>query len=297
MRIVLNLLVLPFVAFPGAIGAAPWEPKDATARKYLDEGRVAFKAGDYRRAGALFGQSYDAEANLNARWNAAQSFAAAGDWKRATRLYDELLADRELPAERRGDVEKRQRLAALFLSADFAAEAKKWDDARAILLKLVNDRSLGDNDHKVAVARLDELTKAQAAAEVAAKLPDPGPSDGTSVRPPPPPRRPSRFDDRIALGLIGAGVVGLGVGGGFLWNASQLEDDAANATIDREAQDLYDRADSWRTIGQIALGVGGAVLIGGVVKFWLVPEASSASVANVQPLDGGAMLVFGGALE
>ncbi len=101
----------------------------------------------------------------------------------------------------------------------------------------------------------------------------------------------------MALGLIGGGVVGIAVGGGFLWNASQLDSDGNAEPNDDRARDLHDRADGRRTIGTVAIGVGAAVLVGGIVKFALVPEAKRPTVAGLHPVAGGAMVVFSGVLE
>lgn len=290
------------VGFSGVATAAPWEPKSSAARAKLDEGRAAFQAKDYAGAGELFAASDAAEANLNARWNAAQSFAAAGNWKRASGLYDSLIADRELPKDRRAAVDARRALAARFMAAEYAQDAKKWDEARGLLLQLVNDRALGDADRTTAVARLDALTRAQADAERAASQPPPpGPeaTGGESSPPPPQPRmvQPSRASDRISLVLIGAGVVGVGIGGGLLVSANGLDDDANAEPNDQRARDLHDRADTRRVFGAVALGVGGAVLTAGIVKFILPPAARPvASVASFRPLDGGGVLVLSGAL-
>lgn len=292
--------ILAALLSSGVVTAAPWEPTKTEARTRLEDGREAFKAGDYRKAGVLFVFSDEAEANLNARWNAAQSFAAAGDWKRASGLYDSLLADRDLPANRRSEVERRQRVAAQFVAADFAREARKWQDARTLLLKLVGDPSLGDRDRASASARLDELAKAEAAATVA-----PGPS-APEAKPEPPallvpppvasPPPPSRWDDHLALALIGVGAVGIAAGTGLVFNARSIEADASREPNDTLARALFDRASDRRTWGGVTLGVAAAVSVAGVVKFILVPKAHASTTAALQPVTGGAILVFGGAL-
>lgn len=277
--------------------AAPWEPSSAAARAKLEEGRTAFQVKDYQRAGELFLASDDEAPNLNARWNAAQSFAAAGNWKRASALYDSLVADQDLPKERRTAVEARRVLAARFMAAAYAQDAAKWDEARSLLLQLVNDRALGDTDHATAATRLESLARAQADAART----EPPPLELTPPPEPallPPPRmRPSRVSDRFSLVLIGVGVVGAGVGGGLLLSANRLDEDANTEPNDRRARELHDSADSRRTIGAVALGIGGAVLAAGVVKF-IVPQTARpmASITSFRPLDGGGVLVLSGAL-
>lgn len=300
-------LPLLLLASASVASAAPWEPKTPKARTYLDEGRKAFAAGDFRRAGALFGQSYDTEANLNAQWNAAQSFAAAGEWKRAGALYEALLGDPALPADRRAKAERRRALAVRFLAAQAAQDRREWDASRTILDGIIKDAELTDLDRASAHAKLAALATAQA--EVGpADAPQPPPTNDepkapTDVeqRPTQPPRlvQPSRSGDRLALGLIGVGVLGAGVGGWLVLRANGLDDDGNAATNDGDAQRLHDRATTSRTFGAVALGVGGAVLIAGVIKYIIPPSPhllGDAALTTVTPIDGGAMVTIGGAL-
>jgi len=280
--------------------AAPWEPKGADARRLLDEGRAAFKAGAYAQAAELFLQADGAEENLNAQWNAAQSHAAAGDWKSAGQLYDQLLADRTLPKERRQEVQGRQLVAARFIAAEYAGDAQKWDDARAQYVALLNDQTIGPRDRTTASMKLEALARARAEAETATRPPDqpdlepgpPAPEVPSLVMPPP--RAPSRWEDTSALVLTGAGLVALGVGVGFTVNANGLDDDANASTDQREVANLRDRADTRRTIGYVALGVGAAVTIAGVVKFVLVPSPRIRATATLAPTAGGATVMVGG---
>ena len=300
-------LPLLLLASASVASAAPWEPKTPTARTYLDEGRKAFAAGDFRRAGALFGQSYDTEANLNAQWNAAQSFAAAGEWKRAGALYEALLGDPALPADRRAKAERRRALAVRFLAAQAAQDRREWDASRTILDGIIKDAELTDLDRASAHAKLAALATAQA--EVGpADAPEPPPTNNepkapTDVeqRPTQPPRlvQPSRSGDRLALGLIGVGVLGAGVGGWLVLRANGLDDDGNAATNDGDAQRLHDRATTSRTFGAVALSVGGAALIAGVIKYIIPPPPrllGGAELTTITPLDGGAIVTIGGAL-
>lgn len=293
--------------------AAPWEPKGKPARALLDEGRGAFKAGDYARAADLFFRSSEAEANLNAQWNAAQALAAAGEWKRAADLLDQLVKDRTLPRKRRAEIEKRHRVAVVFVAADFAAAAQRWDDASDVLRKLLADPAIGDRDRASASAAIEAVAQARAQAEAAAaeaerareaeaerarreaeaerepaavmRQPDPVAS------PAPPTERPSRVGDIVAWSLLGVGTVGAGIGAGLLWNAGELEDDANNETNQQRVIELRDRADSRRTAGLVALGVGGAVLIAGAIKLAIPPDAPQPAV---QRTAGGAVVLVGG---
>ena len=294
--------VLVVVLCTSSALAAPWEPKGSDARRLLDEGRAAFKAGDFAEAAALFLRADGAESNLNAQWNAAQSYAAAGDWKAAGQLYDQLLADRTLPKDRRTEVERRQFIAARFVTAEYARDAQKWEDAREQYVALLNDPSIGQRDRVTASIKLEELAKARAAAEAAAaRQPEPPPDVEPGPSPPvvpplvmPPPRAPSRWADTTALVLTGAGLVSLGVGVGLALNARSLDDDASRALDQVEVRDLRDRAATRRTLGYVALGVGAAATVAGVVKFVLVPSPRSPTTARLAPVAGGGIVVVGG---
>ena len=102
------------------------------------------------------------------------------------------------------------------------------------------------------------------------------------------------MSDRLALGLLGAGVVVVGIGAGLVWNASQLDDDASAENDQSRRVELMDRADGRRTAGEIAFGLGGALVIAGAIKLAIPPEAPRPSVATVRRVDGGAVVVLGG---
>jgi len=299
------------VALPAQ--GAPWEPKAKPARELMKQGRAAFADGRYADAAALFLQSADTESTNNARWNAGQAMAAAGDWRGALDLFDTLAKDKTVPKERRNAVQERRRVAAVFVAADYAAEAHRWDDAAAVLQKLIDDPALGDRDRASATAALGAVAPKRAAveAEAARARDEAAARDAASTREPSSPlvtnqpteqrprepsrvAVPSRMSDTVALGLLGAGIVGVGIGAGLVWNASQLDDDASAEGDQSRRLELSDRADGRRTAGKIALGLGGALVIGGAIKLAIPPDAPRATVATIRRVNGGAMVVLGG---
>jgi hypothetical protein len=80
------------------------------------------------------------------------------------------------------------------------------------------------------------------------------------------------YADRIGLGLAGIGVVAAGAGTWLLVDAAGLDDDANHEDRDDVRVDLRSRADSRRTWGVVATGVGAAVLVAGIVKLAITPE-------------------------
>lgn len=73
----------------------------------------------------------------------------------------------------------------------------------------------------------------------------------------------------LAWGLTGAGVVGVAVGGGLLWNAATLRDDANHTADQRDRDALFDKADSRGLLGTVIGVSGGALLTAGVITFLL----------------------------
>lgn len=89
------------------------------------------------------------------------------------------------------------------------------------------------------------------------------------IAPPPMPSPGSRGPDWFGYGLIGGGSVAILVGGGFLWNASDLSDRANQTSNQNDASALHDQADRRQLIG-IGFVVGGGVLAAvGVLKLAL----------------------------
>lgn len=301
-------------AAPTQTHAAPWKPKAQDARALLGQGVDAAEAGDFAQAAALSVRSFDASPSLLALWNAGQAYMVTGEHARALDLYDHALADRDLPRERRPQLEDRRSLARAFVDAHAAATAQRWDDARAAYLAILDRDGLLAPDRQHAGAALAQLAEQRAAAERAAAdattpppappgpdasstAPAPAAATPTTSAPPPPPEltRGSRWDDSAALVIAGVGVVALGVGVGLYVHAGQLEDHArAAATPDEDRGDLLDRADSERTAAPIVLGLGAAIAVAGVVKFAIPPDASRTTLATIAPTSGGAIVVFGG---
>ncbi len=89
--------------------------------------------------------------------------------------------------------------------------------------------------------------------------PNPGPA--TEVKSPEP-----FYTDGIAWLLTGSGVAMLGVGGGLLWSASGLRDDAEATPDQKEQNALRDRAETRSLIGTTLVVVGGGVFVAGLAK-------------------------------
>ena len=77
------------------------------------------------------------------------------------------------------------------------------------------------------------------------------------------------YADRLGWGLAGGGLVIAATGAALLMQAASAEDEANNEPVLSRRQELRDRADSRRTLGFVAAGIGGGLLVAGVAKLWV----------------------------
>ncbi|HYV46027.1 MAG TPA: hypothetical protein VFA20_14255 [Myxococcaceae bacterium] len=110
---------------------------------------------------------------------------------------------------------------------------------------------------------------------------------------------PGQFDALLPWIPIGAGAVVAGVGGGFVFASHQVNGSllTGSATITTPDQ-LHSAVASgklYQTTGYTMVGIGGAVLIGGLV--WkLAPEVAPLVSVNLAPSDHGVAAVVSGRL-
>jgi tetratricopeptide (TPR) repeat protein len=113
----------------------------------------------------------------------------------------------------------------------------------------------------------------------------------------PAPRQPSPwYTDVLGDSLVGAGLIAGGVATWFYLDALSLNEDAEDAPDLPTHDKLVGQAEDRRLIAVIAASAGGALVIGGVVRYFTRDaggdEATSISVAPTG--DGGATLILGG---
>jgi tetratricopeptide (TPR) repeat protein len=294
--------------------AAPWAPKKKAARDLINAAADAADAGDFARSAALSLDSLKVEPSIIAAWNAGEAFTAAGEWLRAIEQYDRALADPHLPKKRRPDIEARRDLARAFLDASTAADAQRWDEARAAYLEILDRDDLVPQDKQNVGTAIDQLAKRRAAAEAATAAaaaprakPEGYTAHGNSPRTTPAtpaakpapidvrtPARASRWSDTSALVILGTGAIGVGAGVWLRSHAQDLDDQADAPETPEPRAPLHDRADRFRTGATVALATGGALVLVGVVKLTIPPDAPRPTVATLQPTAGGALVVVGG---
>lgn len=104
------------------------------------------------------------------------------------------------------------------------------------------------------------------------KVPTNAHPDDTSLekielRPPPPVEPP--FQHKLAVVLVGSGLVASGVGLGYYVKARGSASDASRQAAHQEAIAHYERAKDRTLVARITGGVGAALVIAGVVRFVL----------------------------
>lgn len=269
--------------------AAPWKPATREARKLMDEGKAAYERGDHAAAAELFERAWKKEQALLAAFNAAQSYRLAGEYKRAIAFYDLILNDSTLTATEREDVQRRRQITEWWLLAETAANEGRRADARDYYKRLLDVKELSPLDRDKALHAIEELARM----EQAAAPPAAAPSISVAERPTVVDSTPSRLSDLVALGLLGGGVVGVGVGTAFLVHSGRLDEQASSEMIQSRKQDLADRANTAQTVGLISLVVGGGFLVGGAIKLAVPPDARQTTVTMAPRHDGVVFSISG----
>lgn len=96
---------------------------------------------------------------------------------------------------------------------------------------------------------------------------------------PPTPRAEPWHADPLGWTVAGSGVAVGALGAFFLLDARSLRSDADRESRDDVRDELRAKADSRQTWGAVGAVAGGALLVAGVVKLALVPDAPRARVA------------------
>ena len=186
----------------------------------------------------------------------------------------------------------------LFAWAQSERQQNNCESASDLYTKLLELDMPAENKDAVR-AKLEEC-KAIIAAKtgVIDKPLDPPDQDEPVVTPPveeePPPAegRSPWWKDPIGDVLTAGGVVALGVGGYFLYSAKQAEDKSKeNDAVFEEQQD---KAESHGKIGVVLTLTGGALVVGGIVRYMTRSSGKeSTTVTGWVTSDSGGVAAFG----
>jgi tetratricopeptide (TPR) repeat protein len=234
------------------IGIAIAAPRVASADAASDlvkRGLAEYKAGKYAASAATLEKAYKLDPKPETLFAWAQAERLLGDCEAAIPLYKKLLEQ----------------------TADLNAG------------KLVREN-----------LALCEPEPAPEPAVVEPPAPEPEPVREPEARPEPLPPPPAKIIEHrgpggLAISLIAAGALGIGVGGGFFIASNASADAAGRARTVEDYEDLRAKADSQRTISLVAGGAGVALLAVGIVQ--AIRHAGPHEVeptVGVAPAPGGA---------
>lgn len=249
-------VVLAAAALGGAARTADARPKKRDAKAAFDRGVAAYQKGNFQGASEALGKSFELERDVDTLFAWAQSERKLEHCDKAIDLYQDLLTF-NLPAANRMAVEN------------------KLAECRTILAQ-----QAPPPPPSVAVVTPPPPAETPAPSAPAVTPPSaPAPvavaTSAPSAETPPPESHPAYvpWKDPYALGLFGAGVVGLGVGITFYASgASEHNKVAQSPTID-DARLHHDRENSRKATGVVLSGVGLLCVGGGVV--WTVLHRQS----------------------
>lgn len=183
----------------------------------------------------------------------------------------------------------------LFAWAQTERQLDRCDKAVLLYKKLLAAELPEENRAAIQTKLAECEAQAPAPAPDPVPAPDPAPAP-VPVEPPPPMPEEGRawWKDPIGGGLVGAGVIGVGLGTVFLMSARSADQDKDSAPTYGEFQRLEDRAESRGRIGVIATIAGVGLIAGGVV--WYVTQKKTERPAQVTGWlspDGGGLAAVG----
>jgi tetratricopeptide (TPR) repeat protein len=251
------MLAFVIVSLATAAGPASAAPKRRDAKAAFDRGVAAYKKGDFAGASEALGKSFDLERDVDTLFAWAQAERKLDHCDKAIGLYEKLLAS-NLPEANKSVVQQ----------------------------KLAECRTIVAQQKPAEPPPVAPPVAPPPVAEPAASAPAPVTDTGPSTR--------AWYKDPITLSLVGGGVVAAGVGAGFLASASSHDGKVTNAPDLRASKRHADLAKSQGNIGLIATGVGGALVIGGIIRIVMHRGGTQEhSVTGWLSPDGGGLAVTG----
>ena len=242
-------LSLSTTAFAGPGGLL----SDPEASRLLSEAQAAYEAQDFAKAADLLEQAYMIEPNEQLLYPWAQAERESGDCETAIDLYKRVLESNPpetLAANAQGNIDRCQ---------------EQLDEADMVIEDDADDEPVDD--------LVDE--------------PDTPPEPD----PEPAPIKPREdegkdttkawYKDPVGGVLVGIGVAGVVTGGALMGVASSRAKSVGDADTNQDYVDAKDSAKTLNTGGVVALSVGGALLVGGIIRYAIVAKKNKAQTARL----------------
>lgn len=233
-------LLLLALAGPGQLLSNP------EAQAKLREAQQAFADQDFDAAASAVEAAYIIEPKPMLLYPWAQAERSRGNCEAAVELYTRFL-DSDPPGE-------------------LATVAQENLDRCQEELAAAEDELVIEEDEP----EQDDVVE-----EVLAQEPDPAPAE--PVGKDDEPKAKAWYADPLGGVLVGVGVAGVGTGIGLLAVASSRASAASDEDMHSGYLDARSGATSLRNGGAVALSIGGALVVGGVVRYLLVARKNKSS--------------------
>ena len=207
------------------------------AKAKFQEAQAAFKAEDFDAAAAAVEAAYIIEPNPMLLYPWAQAERSRGNCAAAVELYQRFLDSNPPEAAAAPARENMQRC-----QEQLAAEPEPEPEPD-VVEEVLEEEPEPEPEPEPAPVKKDDEPKAKA-----------------------------WYKDPVGGVLVGVGVVGVGVGAGLLGAASSRAKKAADEEMHSDYLAARDKATGLRNGGAVALSIGGALLLGGVVRYVLVAK-------------------------
>lgn len=249
-----RLLVVPIVVCVAASGiartvaAADGERKNR-AKTLWKEGIARYNLQRFDQAIDLFERAYEIYPFPNILFNLGQAHRYRKGYEKAIFYYEAYLGEK--PGADDG-----AQVRSIIVDLKQLLEAQKSSDEKP------------PDGVQAPPAPIEGMDDAEPTNPSPRKLTPPGSTNPLSVTPvsgSAAESAPPWHRDTWGWVLVGSGVIGLGVGGGFVWSSSSLNDEADSAD-ELDVADLRDRARTHETIGIATAAIGGGLLAAGIVK-------------------------------
>jgi tetratricopeptide (TPR) repeat protein len=212
------------------------KPSDPKAIELGKRGNEQFKSGDFEAAKDSFEAAYEIEPDPAFVFGVGQALNQMGDCRGAIRKYNQVKDSADAAPELRQLAEQAMLACAEKVANEEPDPAEPSGDP--------------EGDTTEDGAPVDDLGE-----------------DPTELPPDTGPKPRKWYKDPLGDSLVAVGLAGTGAGIGLLV-AAQLEQNKDSSTY-ADFDERLDKIKTFRIAGGVTLGIGGALLIGGVIR-WVV---------------------------